>query len=239
MNHVTRRALFGIVFLALGTVLLMESFKHQNFAMQILLGWISLNFTVVGFAFVVNWRSVFGKDASGLLGDVNRLTLMPFLLFVDGVRAFQNACWPTPVSSQILPGFYVGRICEFTNLPDDITVVVDLTAEFGTPSSLRSALRVVCLPTLDSGTPDWDQCERALETIDFPHESVYVCCANGYGRSVTFAAVFLGYNGYCLTPEEAMRQIKTVRPPASPNADQMKFIHSAYHQFANSGLQDG
>lgn len=226
--------MFGLVFVTLGFILATNVLSAQSSFVLFLGLWASLNLIVVGLAFIHDLRHVFGKTTSGKLRVANRLLLMPFLLFTEVVRIAQNTFWPTPKWSEIVPGLYVGRICNRQHLPKDVSVAVDLTAEFPTPRSMCSNLRIVCLPTLDGGTPDWSQCQAALNIVDPAREHAYVFCANGHGRSVTFAAILLGYHGHCSSAEQAVEKITSARAFASPNRDQIEFIETAYQQFRSS-----
>ncbi|WP_397569334.1 hypothetical protein [Schlesneria sp. T3-172] len=227
MNYVPRRAMFGIVFLVSGVILPATTRGLESITAQVLIAWTSFNLLFVGFAFVMDWRGVFGKGASGRIGPRNRVVLTPYFLFQEAACYGQNLLWPTPTFSQILPDLYVGRLCELKHLPNDVSLVIDLTAELETPASIRCGLPIICLPTLDGGIPSEDQCQRAIEAFESPHDRIYICCANGHGRSVTLAAIVLGYKRCCLTAEQAFDFIKQARPAATPNPDQRRFAHRA------------
>ncbi|WP_373652996.1 hypothetical protein [Schlesneria sp. DSM 10557] len=173
---------------------------------------------------------VFGKDASGRIGRWNRVVLTPYFLLQEAARYGQNLLWPTPTFSQTLPDLYVGRLCELKDLPNDVSQVIDLTAELETPASIRCGLPIVCLPTLDGGIPSEDQCQQAIEAFEGPHDRIYICCANGHGRSVTLAAIVLGYKRCCLTAEQAFDFIKRARSAATPNPDQRRFAQRIFEQ---------
>src|SRR5947209_17823719 len=59
-----------------------------------------------------------------------------------------------PCCPEVVPGIWVGRRAYARELPPDITLVVDLTAEFPEPRAVRAGRSYVCLPTLDATAPD-------------------------------------------------------------------------------------
>ena len=125
--------------------------------------------------------------------------------------------------------FVCGCSCNYESLPDGITIFVDLTDEFPTPRSFREQLPTICIPTLDGSIPDWETCRLAFELLSKRRQKVYACCANGHGRSVTFAAAWLGYSGICDSATEAINLIRTHRPHASPNREQRNFLEQVFH----------
>ena len=161
--------------------------------------------------------------------------MAPWLLFVRMVWHLHNIVSRTPLYSEIVPDLFVGRLCEYQSLPGDVSVVVDLTAEFPTPRSLRSKVLTICLPTLDGCPPDSKKCQQAFELIDNQSGRIYVCCANGHGRSVTFAAAWLGLQGKCLSAADSVKLIQAARPSAAPNRDQLSFLNNVFQIRKSAG----
>jgi protein-tyrosine phosphatase len=88
---------------------------------------------------------------------------------------------------------------------------------------MRDKVLTICLPTLDGCPPDWKKCQKVVELISNRHGRIYVCCANGHGRSVTFAAAWLGLQGKWHSAADSVNLIQTARPSAAPNLDQLVF----------------
>jgi hypothetical protein len=87
-------------------------------------------------------------------------------------------------------------------------LIFDLTSEF--PRFYRPAKRYECLPNLD-GVP---LVRLAPASRIEPHEQILVHCAQGHGRSATFAARLLCELDYFTQPETAYRAILAARPGA-------------------------
>jgi protein-tyrosine phosphatase len=122
----------------------------------------------------------------------------------------------------------VGRICSFRSLPDHIDLFIDMTAEFPTPRSIRESVEFVCLPTVDGCPPTLEDVGKGFAAIGTEPRRIYICCANGCGRSVTFTAALLGHRGVCHSCTEAVAFIKSSRSVAAPNADQWSFLDEFY-----------
>jgi protein-tyrosine phosphatase len=195
---------------------------------QTVLAWVAANAMMVSLAYCMNWPWIFGKTERGTFGWLPALLMAPILFFIRIVWRLQNLIYRTPLYNEIRPDLFVGRICRFGSLPSDISLIVDLTAEFPTPRSLRAKMQTVCLPTLDGCAPDWKKCQQAFELLGVRHRRIYVFCANGHGRSVTFAAAWLGQQGICHSASEAVTLIQTARPSAAPDRDQLSFLAQVY-----------
>lgn len=216
-----RRIMFAVVFVLLGLVLCYTGLQSKFIFVCLFLLWAGSNFLVVSLAYFFNWRRVFGKTDQGTLHWPAVLFMAPFLTLTSLTWRLQNLVSPSPIYGEVAPHLYVGRRCQWKELPDGVTLVIDLTAEFATPRSIRESVQTICIPTLDGCCPDWSQCEQAFTALKSNEGGVYICCANGCGRSVTFTAAWMFRKGRCLNGDEAIQLIRMVRPNASPNRDQL------------------
>ena len=220
----TRNLIAG-VFAALGAILLWRAITSERLPLALILGWISLDLFLVSIAYLRQNSRAFGKTDDGTMRPLRAIVMAPFLCFTWAVWQLQNLCSREPAWSEATPGLFVGRRCPFACLPPKTTTVIDLTAEFPTPREIRRHTKVVCLPTLDGCPPNLADCLRLFDLLDSIRDSVvYVHCANGHGRSVTFVAALLTVRGLAETPDAAIEKLRRCRPKASPNAGQRDFL---------------
>ncbi len=94
-----------------------------------------------------------------------------------------------------------------------VTAVLDLTAEFSEANALRAA-NYLSLPILDLTAPTQEQLRSAVAFIAAEAENgrVYVHCKIGYSRSAAVAGAYLLSSGQAATVEEAVAQMRRVRP---------------------------
>jgi hypothetical protein len=237
MNEVSnyRRMSFAVVFAGLAAAVGLSAVTANSVILRVILMWIAANALTISVAYFTNSPGVYGKKEDGSIRWPVAFWMAPWLLFVRMVWHLQNIVSRTPLYSEIVPDLFVGRLCQYQSLPGDVSVVVDLTAEFPTPRSLRSKVLTICLPTLDGCAPDWKKCQQAFELIDNQSGRIYVCCANGHGRSVTFAAAWLGLQGKCLSAADSVKLIQVARPSAAPNRDQLSFLNNVFQIMKSVG----
>ena len=230
------RSKYGIVFTLLGSVLLGLSFD-QHLVPAVLLAWCGVCFVILGMAYFTNNAAVFGKRPDGTLRWPESLLMMPYLLLAAVVWRVQNLFTDKCPWSGVAPNLYVGRRCSLAQLPPNTSGVIDVTAEFPTPRTLRQQSRVLVVPTLDGGAPSWSQCQQVADFVRTDPTGVYyVYCANGAGRSVTYVAILLGLKGLASSASEAIDSIRKARKVAAPNTDQRRFIEEV---FKTQILQNG
>ena len=219
------RYLFAVVFAGLGAVLLWKSVTSEHLAGTLIFGWLSLDLLLVSIAYLRQNARVFGKTDDGTMRLLPAIVMAPFLFFTWLVWWLQNLFSKEPIWNEVMPGLFVGRRCSFDCLPPNATTIIDLTAEFPTPRKIRRHTKVMCVPTLDGCSPDRADCLRLFDVLNENDDAVvYVHCANGHARSVTFVAGLLTNKGITNTPDAALQKLKQCRPRASPNADQRRFL---------------
>ena len=219
-----RRIIFVIVFALLGMALCNAATQAKTNVSFLLMSWAVSNLLIVSFAYLFNWRRVFGKTDQGLFLWPAALFMAPFLALTHLTWWAQNFFSSSPIYGEVTSHHFVGRRCKFKDLPNGVTLVIDLTSEFATPHSVRDAVQTICIPTLDGCCPVWSQCWQAFVALKNNDGGVYICCANGCGRSVTFMAAWILQTGQCVDVEEAIQMIRKVRPQANPNSDQLSSL---------------
>lgn len=137
-----------------------------------LLAWSGLGFGVVAVAYALQKPGVFGKRGDGTMAWGPCVLLLPYLLLTWLLWYCQTRFSREAVCDEVAPGLWLRRRVTGTELPPDVTLVVDLTSEFGEPRALRTGRAYLCLPTLDNAAPD-------LEAFA---EAVRVCRSRSEGR---------------------------------------------------------
>jgi hypothetical protein len=185
------------------------------------LSWLSLDLWLVAFAYVLRWNTVFGKTAAGSM-RIGRVALMiPYLALTWVVWRLQHWLARDPIWNEISSRIFVGRRCRFGQLPPDASTVIDFTAEFPGDKQSRIALKWLTIPVLDGCALDSASYEKGFKFLDGPRPTgIYLCCANGHGRSATFACALLLKLGLAATKEEALAIVSQRRPGASLNREQ-------------------
>jgi protein-tyrosine phosphatase len=213
-------------------LLILVALQSGSTAIGLLEGWLAANLMALSIAYFKNWPGVFGKTKLGTLRLIPVLFMTPVLLVTRLVWTLQNAVLGYPIYHESAPDLFVGRICGYKSLPQGTTLFIDLTAEFETPRSIRSKIPFVCVTTLDGCSPSMDSVQKCFEVMGAEHQRVYVCCAKGYGRSVTLMAAWLGHSGRCSSASDAVALIQASRQKAAPNGDQMSFLTEVFRSIA-------
>ena len=225
-----RRYKYAVAFVALGIALLISAYRTSTWIGWLIFAWFATSLLLVGIAYAIKWAGVFGKTATGAVHSILIVIMLPFLLFTWIVWFFQNRFVSASTWNRVTPRIYLGRRCQRTHLPPDISCIVDVTAEFPFPRSVRDGCFVISIPTLDGCPPRWRDCQRVFEFMERnPNAAIYVYCANGHGRSVTLVATLLGLLGEASSVNGALEIIKSARPTISPNSDQRHFLNEAFH----------
>ena len=186
--------------------------------------WPALAFALVGGAYLGGGPRVFGKLPRGELHPVHRVVLLPFLLFVWGtwhlLRLFERGS----AHHSIAPGLLLGRRLLPGEIPPEVALVVDLSAEFDEPAEIGRGRKYVSLPVLDGSVPNADVFRRVVDEVNATRETVLVHCAQGHGRSGLLAAAVLLARGLASTPAEAVEQIQKIRPGVRLKPGQVRWL---------------
>jgi protein-tyrosine phosphatase/membrane-associated phospholipid phosphatase len=176
--------------------------------------WPAAALGMVAVAYFGQGPGVFRKTA-GRLPLSTRCVLAPVLLGQYlSLLWYRRQCraW-----DEIAPGVLLGRTLTETEaaaaIPQGVTAVLDLTAEFPAPAAFR-ALRYRNLPILDLTWPTQEQLHEAAAFLatEAARGTVYLHCKIGYSRSAAVAGAYLLATGQAATVEEAVARLRTARP---------------------------
>lgn len=202
---------FGVTFFFLGVLLVAYAVTRGGYWLWLL--WPALSLVVAGLAYLWLGPVVFGKTPEGTRRLVSRLILMPYC----GVNWFGWRCLRFVVKEDVwneaAPNLYIGRRAYGHELPPDVGVIVDLTAEFIEPITVRSGRVYRSLPILDAYIPHRDEEVLALvDELAACRDPIYIHCAEGHGRAALIVALILVAKGIAPDAESALAHLKTVRP---------------------------
>jgi protein-tyrosine phosphatase len=177
-----------------------------------LLLWPALAFGLVGAGFAGLGPRVFGKRANGRLAAWAVLLLLPYLALTWVVWHLLRLLSREPCCHEVAPGVWVGRRALARELPEGVSLVVDLTAEFPEPRGVLRGRSYLCLPTLDTTAPEQAAFVSLIERLKGHAGGIYVHCASGHGRSATVAAGLLLARGLARDAREAEQILRRARP---------------------------
>lgn len=194
-----------------------------------LLLWPALSFGLVGAAYAGAGPGLFGKNRRGTIRLPNRLLLFPFLMYTSVLWHTIRRLSRENAFDVIDEGLLQGRRLLPNELPTDLELILDLTAEFAEPSPIRNHVGYRSLPILDASAPHrLDQFDSLVEEAALTKGRVFIHCAQGHGRSGLFVAAVLLRRALASSPEEAVEKIRASRPRADLSRLQMAFL-KAYH----------
>jgi dual specificity MAP kinase phosphatase len=155
----------------------------------------------------------------------------PWITFIEAVdqsyRMLRGA--PTRRMSEITPRLVVGGQHSAKGLAilrrRGVTAIVNLRHESDDREKGRALDHYLYLPTIDNTPPTLEHLQQAATFIADEIRrggKVYVHCWEGVGRAPTTACAYLVSTG--MTPDEAWRQIRRVRPFIRPTPFQIAQI---------------
>jgi len=216
--------LYGITFLVCGLALLATAVNLGGLAW--LLCWPCASFLLVGLAYLGLGPGVFGKRADGRITWWNWLVLLPFLGLTWLVWHLVRLVSREPACHEVGANLFVGRRLFAHEVPPSVTLIIDLTAEFAVSAAILNGRSYRCLPTLDAQPSDAAAFRQlVLETANWP-SGVLVHCANGHGRSATFAAALLMARGIAFDGRAAEALLREKRPGVRLQRGQRQALES-------------
>jgi hypothetical protein len=225
---------YAVVFLILAGLVLVFPFGLGGWAWVLV--WPAASLAAVAVAYAGVGPAVFGKRPAGTLRPANVVLLLPFLLLAWSVWHALRLVSRTPRWNEVSPGLFIGRRALPGGLPEGTALVIDLTAEFAEPRGVRTAAMYRSLPMLDAAGPtDAARFREVVAEAAGFGGVVFVHCANGHGRSATFAAAVLLARGLASDVRSAVALVRAARPPARPGRAQLAALRKLVGESTDPG----
>lgn len=217
---------YAVVFILFSLTCAFYATTSQVLAIRLIAASLAIAFSGVGLAYAFVGPYAFLKKPNGQLSLLSYVLYWPyhllnwFSLFGFRYGGKENAF------DKIDENVYLG--CRLSNSDKQdikklgIKSVLDLTCEFSEIPALRQ-LSYRCIPILDTRAPSLELLKAGAEWIkeESAKGPVYVHCALGHGRSATFVAAYLLSSGKACTAQEAIDQIKVLRPKIGLHPEQV------------------
>ena len=213
---------YATLFLVMAAGWLTLAIQYGGWAWALL--WPTVSFALVGAAYAGAGVWMFGKRANGSMHPLALTVLLPFLLFTWTLWHLQRLTTRRPPNGQPAPGVWIGRRPLFGELPDPTATVIDLTAEFRVARGLCQGGRYRCLPMLDASVPELSAMKSLISDLAAAPGSLYIHCAQGHGRSAMIVAALLIARGHASSADDALSQLRSVRPRVRLNARQRALL---------------
>lgn len=177
---------------------------------QLLLVWLGANFAVLGFAHARGRHRIMGKRPDGRLAPWGWLAFFPLLVYTLAVWHLVRLTSREPKSNTVTPRLVVGRRLLDSEVEGAFANYVDLTSEFTEPPAIRRSGAYFSFPVLDGGAPTPQALRDAVRSLR-PGRT-FIHCAQGHGRTGTFAIALLLESGEARATEDAARMVLAARP---------------------------
>src|SRR5688572_13433114 len=100
-----------------------------------MLVWPALSFAAVGACYLKLGPAPLGKRQDGLIALWSLFLFGPYLFLCWGLWRLLRRFSPEPCYHEVAPGLFLGRRAYGDEIPDGVSLLVDLTAEFFEPGS--------------------------------------------------------------------------------------------------------
>ena len=214
---------YGPAFAILATLIAIYAIRNGGWLYLLL--WPALSFALVAFAYLTADVSVFGKRSSGTLSLSRTILLAPFLAYLSLVWHVVRYLSREPAYNQLTETVFIGRRLLSHERPPHFEHIVDLTCEFNEPSALRSS-GYISFPTLDGHFSQTDTLLDRVARIAELDGTVFIHCAQGHGRTATFAIAYLIHMGVSASVDEAVQYVLQRRPAAHCGRSQYAMLCS-------------
>ena len=201
---------YGLVFGLLSLSMIYAGCSSQPFGLLLL--WPAAAFLAASLAYFLSRPGMFGKRENGSIGLLHLVLLFPFFLLTWSVWHLSRCIRRESCYHEISPGYYLGRRPLEGELPEEIMLVVDLTAEFAERRKIREEKDYLCLPILDAGVPCESDFEDLILKLLPRMEPMYIHCAEGHGRSAMVLATLIMCRENTGDVNQIESLIRSIRP---------------------------
>lgn len=216
---------YGTAFVILAALLAIYAFRNGGWFYILL--WPALSFALVAIAYYGVGVFVYGKRPNGTLSLARALFLAPFLAYLTFIWHLIRCFSREPAFNQLTENVFIGRRLLSHERPAHFDHIVDLTCEFNEPFGLRSS-GYISFPTLDGHFTLPDLLLKRVAQIAELDGNIYVHCAQGHGRTATFAIAYLLHVGISTSVDDAVKYVLERRPDAHLNRSQRAMLCSIY-----------
>lgn len=211
-----------MAFLVIGAGLTILAAVHRGPAWALL--WPGAAFLVVAGAYFRESPAIFGKRRDGTVAWPPRVLLAPYLVATWVAWRLHRWVSRRPWCTEVIPGLWFGGRPGGNDLPEGVSLVVDMTAEFAEPRAVVARADYRCLPTLDATAPAEGPFVALVREIADSPRGVYVHCAIGLGRSAVVAAGVLLAKGLAAGANQAVALLKKDRPKVNLSRSQRNLL---------------
>ena len=202
---------FGLAFFFLGLLLAAYAGMRGGYYWWLL--WPAVSLLAAGIAYLWLGPAIFGKTPLGTRRWSSRLLLMPYCGVNWAGWRFLRFIVKEDPWNEAAPKLFIGRRAYVHELPTDVGVVVDLTAEFIEPVTVRTGRKYKSLPILDAHVPRRDEEVISLvQELATSDDVIYIHCAEGHGRAAMIVALVLVARGVAKDAPSAVAHLKKIRP---------------------------
>jgi protein-tyrosine phosphatase len=215
---------YSATFAILAMVLLIDAAYVGGCAW--LFAWPAASFLIVALAYAGAGPKLLGKRPDGTIALWALVLHLPYFTLTWGVWHFQRWLSRAAPATEVSPGVWVGRRPLPRELPNTVTLVVDLTGEFRELAGVRAGRTYICPPALDATAPRPADLRRAVAMVSKWDGPVYIHCALGHGRTGMFAAALMIFRGLVPDVRAAIELLQASRPGIRLNPAQRRCLEA-------------
>jgi protein-tyrosine phosphatase len=178
----------------------------------LLLLWPAVACSLVATAYTLNRPGLVGKRPDGGIPLALQLLYLPALMGLWGRWHLLRALKIEEPWVRVAPGLWLGRRPVAGELPPEVDLVVDLTAEWHRADGVAELPHrwLSCLDGMPF--PDQEALRALVDELAEDPRPMYVHCAAGHGRSALVMAAIMLRRGLANSPREAEARLKALRP---------------------------
>ena len=201
--------------------------------------WVATSLMVVGLGYLGLGARVFGKRPDGTLAPGSTVLLLPYLLCVWGTWRLVRLVSSRRPFDELTAGIIIGRRLFPSEYPPGVDHVLDLTCEFPEFRTVRQAKHYRCFPILDGHVPKLSELVGLTGRVNEIEGTLYIHCAEGYGRTGLVSATILLARGLAADPHEAIRMVEARRPGVALRKSQRRMLDDVARALtADAGRRD-